>query len=220
MNNKNIYKIWAPTGKRWVDWVRPVPFMSIGEHIRQYTPSNMNLLILDEIDLDNTAIILDLPDCKSVDAGIILAEKYGYRPIPIYNGVIEQDEASATTDNTSISNALVWGAYMLSKIKIDDCAKPAFLTDTNRLDRRKIDESVFDNSWDVYPQDLPSEKYFLDHGITKILIISDKLAIDLKRIFKEYPKKEIKVYLTDGYDKPRRINIKRKLFFKSKTRDD
>ena len=89
-----------------------------------------------------------------------------------------------------------------------------------KIQRHRIDNSVFDNSWDVYPQDLPSEKYFLDHGITKILVISDKLAVDLKRIFKEYPKKEIKVYFTDGYEKPKRININRKLFFKSKTRDD
>lgn len=27
MTGKDVYKIWAPVGARWVDWVRPVPFV-------------------------------------------------------------------------------------------------------------------------------------------------------------------------------------------------
>ena len=220
MNNKSIYKIWAPAGKRWVDWVRPVPFIAIGEHIRQHKSVTIDLPILEEVDLDNTAIIVDVDDTKSVDTGIYLAKKYGYRPIPIYNGVIEQEDARATTDNSSISNALVWGAHELMQIKLADNAKPAFLTYTDRLNQTRIDGSIFDNSWDVYHQDLPSEKYFLDNGITKILIISNKVARDLKTIFKDYPKKEIKVYVTDGYDKPKRVMIKGQKGSEGKSRDD
>ena len=29
MFNREIYKIWAPTNKRWVDWARPVAFIGI-----------------------------------------------------------------------------------------------------------------------------------------------------------------------------------------------
>ena len=29
MTGKDIYKIWAKEGAKWVDWVRPVPFIGI-----------------------------------------------------------------------------------------------------------------------------------------------------------------------------------------------
>ena len=65
---------------------------------------------------------------------------------------------------------------------------------------------MFDNSWDVYHQDLPTEDYFLNNGITKIVIISENLSKDLKTIFfKEYAKKRLSFYLTDGYDEPKLI---------------
>lgn len=220
MNNKSIYKIWAPTHKKWVDWVRPVPFISIGEHIRQYKPAEVEFPELEEIDLKNTAIIIDLPGTKSVEAGIYLAKKYGFRPIPIYNGVIEQNKARATTDNSSISHALVWGAHQLTQIQLDDNALPAFLTYTDRLDEFRMDRSIFDNSWDVYPQDIPSENYFLDNEITKILVIANKMPIDLKLIFQDWPKKKIDIYVTDGYKDIKKVKIKGQKKSGQKTRDD
>lgn len=27
MLGRDVFKIWAPVGARWVDWVRPVPFV-------------------------------------------------------------------------------------------------------------------------------------------------------------------------------------------------
>ena len=38
MTNKEIYKLWAPVGKRWVDWVRPVPFVVIDDKVQPYQP--------------------------------------------------------------------------------------------------------------------------------------------------------------------------------------
>ena len=34
----------------------------------------------------------------------------------------------------------------------------------------KIDISIFDNSWDVYHQDLPTAEYFLNNGIKNIVV--------------------------------------------------
>lgn len=204
MTNREIYKIWAPANKKWVDWVRPVPFIEIGKKDEPYMPSCIELPFLENFNCENTAIIVDLHGLRSVEAGIILA-KHGYRPIPIYNGVTEQKDARATTDNTSIDSALDWGASILNEMTIPDDALPAFLTDANRLQQYRLDNTVFDNSWDVYPQDLPSEDYLLKNGITKILIIGHSFAKDLKAIFKEYPKKKISIYLTDGYDEPKCI---------------
>lgn len=205
MTNKDIFKIWAPSHKKWVDWVRPVPFVTIGENIQRFYPSNITLPFI--FCLENkksTAIIIDLPNTQSVEAGIFLLQ-HGYRPIPIYNGTMEQNGVMATTDNKSIQSALIWGAVALSNIKLPDDAPPAFLTDTNRLQRHKANESVFDNSWDVYHQDLPTEDYFLNNGIEKIIVVSNKLSKDLKDIFAEYPHKKIQIFLTNGYDEPRCI---------------
>jgi hypothetical protein len=205
MTNKDIFKIWAPSHKKWVDWVRPVPFVTIGKNIQKFYPSNITLPFVSCLENKKSiAIIVDLPNTQSVEAGIFLSQ-YGYRPIPIYNGTMEQNGVMATTDNKSIQSALIWGAVTLSNIKLPDDAPPAFLTDTNRLQRHKANESVFDNSWDVYHQDLPTEDYFLNNGIEKIIVVSNKLSKDLKDIFAEYPHKKIQIFLTNGYDEPRCI---------------
>lgn len=208
MTNKDVYKNWAPAGKKWVDWVRPVPFIFINNKLKKYVPLNLSLPYFKGLEKPDasTALIVDLPDYESVEAGIELA-KLGYRPIPIYNGVIEPDGAKCTTDNRSILPALVWGASILSDITIPDDAPPAFLTDSNRLDRFREDLSVFDNSWDIYPQDIPSENYFLKEGIDKILIIckGNKIPRDFKEIFDDFPKKQMPIFLTDGSIEPRCI---------------
>jgi hypothetical protein len=153
------------------------------------------------LDDKKTAIIVDLPGDDSVEAGILLAQQYGYRPIPVYNGVQEQGGARATSDNHSVISGLVWGASILSQINLDDDAPPAFLIDTNRLHRARIDGSIFDNSWDVYHQDLPSENYFLSQGIERIVVIGKPISRDLKEIFSNYPQKRLSIYWTNGYDK-------------------
>ena len=201
MTNKDIFKIWSPDKKLWTDWVRPVPFIAIDNNVKKFQPSNFSisnpeLLVCDK----KTAIIVDLPNTHSIEIGIQLA-RIGYRPIPIYNGTIEQKGSRATTDNKAILDALVWGAFMLSNIKIEDDAPPAFLTDSNRLQRHQVDRSIFDNSWDVYHQDLPTEDYLLNHGITKIIVIGNKYSKDLRRIFNGYTKKHLAIWWTDGYDK-------------------
>lgn len=210
MTNKDIFKIWSPSNARWTNWVRPVSFIAIG-NVKKFEPTNITLpyiSLMKEIDND-TAIIVDLPDTQSIEVGIQLAKK-GYRPIPIYNGTIEQQGARATTDNHSILDPLVWGAFELLKINLKDNAPPAFLTDANRLQRHRIDNSVFDNSWDVYHQDLPTEEYFLKHDIAKIVVISNKLSKDLKKIFKGYPKNKISIWWTNGYDEAKCIKKGRK----------
>lgn len=196
MTNKECYKIWAPSGKKWTDWVRPVPFIAAKADVKGYHAGELSIPSVDCIDESwkSAAVIVDLPGDESVEMGLALA-KLGYRPIPIYNGTIEQKNARATVDNQTVGAALIWGAEILKKIKIDDEALPVFLLDKNRLNRFKIDVSVFDNSWDVYPQDLPSADYFLKNDIHKIIVISDSLSKDLKTIFKKFKKKNFVIDL-------------------------
>ena len=162
MTGKDFYKIWAPIGAKWVDWVRPVPFVGINENLKIYEVENFTIPQINYIQnpTTETAIIIDLPENNSIKEGLSLA-KFGFRPIPIYNGTDQQDGAMATVDNKSIKIGLIKGALELQKMQIDKNAPPAFLLDSNRMNRYKMNLSVFDNSWDIYAQDLPSAEYFL-----------------------------------------------------------
>lgn len=211
MTGKEIFAIWAPFGKKWVDWVRPVPFVAVNEYSKGYNISNITTPInFIDMGCTDTAIIVDLPGAQSVKAGIELA-KSGFRPIPIFNGTIEQYGARATVDNQSVGIALINGAVELSKIKISDDALPAFLLDSNRMNRFKMEVALFDNSWDVYPQDLPSAEYFINNGIKKIIIIGESLSKDLKKILYGFQNKNIEIFLTKGYEAPKKVKIHRPL---------
>ena len=227
MTAKETYKIWAPSGKKWVDWVRPVPFLGIGKYSKAYGVSNLPLPRVNFVEtseenvlgailglrgwgknyLDTTAIIVDLSGEKSVCYGVSLA-KLGFRPIPVYNGTLEPPRARATVDNQSVGMAPEHWAYELKNIDIADDARPAFLLDRNRLVRYKAEDSIYDNSWDVYPQDLPSPLYLLDNGITNILVVGGrKISRDVKNILGKHQRKGLNIYHTDGYEKPKRKYI-------------
>ena len=206
--NKELYKVWAPAGKKWVDWVRPVPFLEIDRYTKGYSVSTSHIPpvpFLKDASKD-TAIIVDLPGAGSVLEGMALA-KLGFRPIPIYNGTLEQTGARATVDNQSAGEALKWAAPLLAELEFAQDAPPAFLTDRNRLQRFKMMVSLFDNSWDVYSQDLPSGEYLKESGIRKVIVIGNSLAKDLKKIMYTYQKKGLEIYITKGYEMPKRIKL-------------
>lgn len=201
MTNKEAYQVWAPFGKKWVDWVRPVPFLASQAEVKGYHIGELcipEITFIDET-WKNAAVIVDLPGDESVEVGLALA-KLGYRPIPIYNGTVEQENARATVDNQTVGAALLHGAKMLEQIEICDEALPAFLLDKKRLNRFKLDVGIFDNSWDVYPQDLPSADYFLQNEIREIMVISNTVSRDLKAIFRKFRKKDIRIRLINMYE--------------------
>jgi len=211
MTGREAFEIWAPAGKQWVDWVRPVPFIGVQAGTKTYQISGANVPVFEfPVQKSVQAVIVDLPGAESVMAGIALA-KLGYRPVPIYNGTIEQPGARATVDNQSVGMALLWGAEYLLQIPIHENAPPAFLTDSNRMHRFKMEASLFDNSWDVYPQDLPSAEYFLEKGIHKIIILGEALSRDLQKILYDFQRKKIDVYITNGYTEPRKLKVRRPL---------
>ena len=95
MINKDIFRIWAPIGAKWVDWVRPVPFIAINENLKVHTIENLETVDINYIDNLQTdiAMIVDLEGNRSIAEGLGLA-KIGYRPIPIYNGTNEQERSN------------------------------------------------------------------------------------------------------------------------------
>lgn len=212
MTDKELYRIWAPLGKKWIEWVRPVPFVGIHEHSKEYNFTLFEVPVMDfpEEKFADAALIVDLPGAESVEVGIALA-KEGYRPIPAFNGTIEQPGARTTVDNQSVGMGLIAGAGELQKIELKDDARPAFLLDSNRLHRHRIDVTVFDNSWDIYPQDMPSADYFINNGIRKIVVIGERLSVDLKKILYQYQKKHIEIYLQKGFAEPKKVRVRKPL---------
>ena len=209
MLGKEIYKIWAPYGCKWVEWVRPVPFvgMNIDKEINEFIDYGISdIKYIDNL-INDTAIIVDIVGVDSIKEGISLA-RFGYRPIPLFNGNIPMIGSAATTNNNILEVLLIWGANELKKIKLDNNALPVFLLDVNRLNRYKINASVFDNSWDIYPHDMPSGDYLIENGISKIIVRSDCIQKDLNKILYNYQKKGIEIFITNGLD-IKRINIKK-----------
>ena len=207
MRGKGIYKIYAPNGAKWIDWVRPVPFVAIDTYNRKPIADWMErkAMFLKNYQQD-TAIFVDLPGKESIELSIDLAYK-GYRPIPIFNGTDEQPGSQATTNTYLIESCLINGSEKLKNIKLDNNANPAFLLDSYRTNRYRAKESIFDNSWDLYKQDIPSAEYFKQNGITKIIIVGDAIQRDLKKIFLKFQEKGIDIYLTDGYTFPQKVKL-------------
>lgn len=214
MNGREAYEIWAPEGVVWSDWVRPVPFIFMDEGILTSDLKIPKINYTAEGLLPSRcALILDLPGNDAVEEGLALA-RIGFRPVPLYNGSPEQHGATALVDNKVIESALYFGADELMKITIPANAPPAFLLDSNRVNTYKPDVSVYDNSWDIYPQDMPSADFFLRHGIKNLLVRSDKIRKDLQAVLHRYQGKNplspvIKIWLSDGFGELKEMKIKK-----------
>lgn len=206
---------------RWSNWVRPVPFINIGMGKKNYSYNFREQHVFDIRDeamklfAKDTAVIVDMPGASSINAGMHLA-KEGFRPIPIYNGIIEEENSKSVVDNQTVSEGLMWMAKELSGIKICDDAMPAFLLDSNRLTQYKSKISVYDNSWDVYRQDMPSGEYLKKNSVKRILLISDRISGDLRKILINYRKAGLDIYLKKIYDEPKKIKVRRMIRLKNR----
>ena len=207
MRGKEIYKIYAPNGAKWIEWVRPVPFVAIDTYNRKPIVDwlDRKAMFLKKYQQD-TAIFIDLPGKESIELGIGLAHM-GYRPIPVFNGTDEQQGSQATANTYLIESCLINGSEKLKNIKLENDANPAFLLDSYRTNRYRAKESIFDNSWDLYKQDIPSAEYFKQNGITKIIVVGNTIQRDLKKIFLKFQEKGIDIYITEGYKLPQKIKL-------------
>lgn len=208
MTGKDIYKIWAPYGKRWTQWVRPVSFVDIDmeKELREYVDYDIPVVYYSDMLDKHTIVILDIDAEASVKEGIAFSV-LGYRPIPLFNGTTPNFGVLATMNNEIVEPLLLWGALELKEIVIPDDAPAVFLLDKNRMNRYKSDVSVFDNSWDIYPQDMPSADYLIKCKIKRVVIQTDSLRNDICQILYNYQKKGLEIYSTNGYEIPQKITI-------------
>lgn len=211
MLGKEIFKIYAPKNAKWTEWVRPVSFVAIDTYNRKPISNwiERKVMFMNQYEED-TAIFIDLPGKESVELGIGLAH-LGYKPIPLFNGTDEQIGSQPTTDTYLIESCLINGSEKLKGISLPDNANPAFLLDSSRTNRYRAKESIFDNSWDLYKQDIPTPTYFKQNGITKIVIVGNSVQHDLKKIFLDFQNAGIEIYLSDGYTPAQTIKLKKTL---------
>ncbi len=211
MRGKEIYKIYAPIGAKWIEWIRPVPFVAIDTYNRQPIGNwiNRKAMLLREYQ-QTTAIFVDLPGKEGIEFGIALAN-IGYRPIPLFNGTNKQQGSQSTTDTCLVESCLINGGEKLKNIQLKNNASPAFLLDNSRTNRYRAKESIFDNSWDLYGQDIPSLEYFKQNGIIKIIVVGDIIQQDLRKIFFKFQDAGIEFYLTDGYLPVKKVILKKTL---------
>lgn len=213
MTAKEVYKVWAPAGARWTQWTRPVPFIPISDEYcigLEAAICERHICYMDAevvADTKAVAVIVDLPGIESIEEGIALA-RLGFRPVVVCNGTQAPKKARSTVNNDVITDGLTVGAELLKGISIAYDAPPAFLLDKNRLNRYKLDITIYDNSWDVYHQDMPTGEYLVEYGIRQIVVVCDKckLSKDLKKLLYNYQKKGIKLYVTDGYRMLQRVH--------------
>ena len=214
MTGREAFEIWAQPDSKWSSWVRPVAFImpECGGECREESNHTIGIDIPDILYIDefaaDTAIFVDRCGYSGINEGLALAG-LGWCPVPLYNGTNEQSGAMALVDNHGIEHALLWGACVLKTLELNDTAPPAFLLDSNRMHRYKMDASAYDNSWDLYSQDIPSPEYFMDNGIDRIIIVGEKIHKDLRVIFYEFQKKGVKFLYSDGYNEPEEVQIKK-----------
>ena len=211
MIGKEIYKIYAPEGAKWIEWIRPVPFVAINTYKREPCRNwlDRKVIFLNQYHKD-TAIFVDLLGKESIEIGISLS-RLGYRPIPLFNGTDEQIGSQATTNTYLIESALINGSEKLRNIKLKNDANPVFLLDSSRTNRYRANETIFDNSWDLYKQDIPTSEYFKLNGINKIIVIGTTIQRDLKKIFLKFQEDGIEFYLTDGYEPAKKVKLTKTL---------
>ena len=204
MTSKELFQSWAPTTLPWSNWVKPPIFMSLkSETSFNYELPKINYL--SEI-ITNYAIIVDLANVDSVLTGLALG-KLGYQPVPLYNGTFPQNGARALVDLDIIQDALRWGKTIFDNLALDKNSPPAFLIDSQRIFRYKMEAGLFDNSWDIYPQDLPSPNYLKQKGIDSILVHTYELNRDLKRVLYNIQQKGLKILSTNGFEIPKEIKF-------------
>jgi len=229
MTNIEAYKIWAPDNALWTEWAKPVLFAGM-MHLRPVTqPVTLDIQSIYWLNIfnQNTAIIVDLPEEKSVEESLALAYM-GYRPVPLYNGVYAENQTNMTVDVGNLSRALLAGAEVLASINFRNDAPPVFMLDSRRMKSFGKAPGSYDNRWCVFPQDMPSASFLIRQKINRVIVrteqtpayfnkkfFDDKIQNDLTHILCRYQEAGIKIQLSCGSDDVNDTTVSKPSKFKS-----
>ena len=193
MKKEEVFLAWAPKDSIWSAWVLPVPFAQLNcvdflvaspdEHARPL-PGWMP-----DRDREGLAYVIDIAGADAMRCGLALAGE-GIRPVPVIDGSPGAGEfyfspnpqasttpawhPNAAVDMTELLRVLCEGARELGKITVLPDAMPAFLLDSRRIaGDRSLNEEIYDNRWQVFPQDFPSARFLLEHGVKRVLLVQE-----------------------------------------------
>lgn len=193
MKPEEVYLAWAPPASIWSPWAIRVPFAQIVcEAVAAIKETEaVNSLAGGLNPAPDLAVILDLPGDQAVRLSLTLASR-GFRPVPLIDGspgpqipsILPGLNVARSTGAAAIAvdmrQTLRWlciGAAQLTSLNISPNASPAFLLDASRIGSGlNFGPEVFDNRWKTFPQDFPSAKFLLEHGIRRILLIQNSVA--------------------------------------------
>jgi hypothetical protein len=189
MTNEEIFDVWAPPLGMWSPWCKPVLFAHLSNDddddddddddkgAPPESPAAPDLALdLNGIPKasERVAIVVDLPGAKSVNAGLLLAGRLGYRPVPLFNAAPPSSPyTSAQVDVRGTMEALRRGTEALGKLSLDADAPPAFLLDAHRRYAVRALPDSFDNRSVSFPTDFPSSNRLLSRGIQRVLVIQE-----------------------------------------------
>lgn len=196
-DNLTTYKIWAPDNALWTDWAKPVLFAGFRYPDTPYDKNKDEIQTayrVTETD-KNTMVIIDLPGREGVDEALSLAINAGYRPVPLYNGVDTPDNYSMIVDVRDLVKTLFAASDILSSLNLKNDAPPAFMLDSERMKGAGKEPGKYDNRWCIFPQDMPSASFLLNHGIKKIIVRTSEIQTDLSHILCRYQEKGIKIHI-------------------------
>ena len=197
MDKKEVFSLWAADEAYvWTKFAKPALFVHTeGVRSRHIYETDIPFEIR-ELCNKKTAIIVDLPGATGVEIGLGLAQA-GFRPVPLYNGIHETktNGLEHVVDNEPIINALVGGARHLRYTSIPQNAPPAFLLDTNRDITHLDAKDMYDNRWQVDPDDMPDASYMKAQGISSVLIWTENvIRDDVSPIISSYREASIEIW--------------------------
>jgi hypothetical protein len=128
------------------------------------------------------AWVIDLEGSVAVRTGAALA-RLGVQPIPLFNGV--PDFLNPAIEVSPILMAFELETVGLASVPAD--APPAFLLDHRRMEPQHVIVSgVFDNRRQVAPQDFPSARRLQGTGITRVVVLIDRVCGDLAHVLRRW----------------------------------
>lgn len=218
MKGLELYREWAPNDDVWSPWVKAPLFAEIAG------TNDRDAIAWENVDpgaignVEQTAVIVDLPDVQSLEVGFALAAK-GFRPVPLYNtttgaGIGVKNAPSAVIDMMRLRESLAMPLPPLLRRRISSGAPPVFLLDRRRLKGEKDPEpGKYDNRWMVFPQDFPSARFLRERGIRRAVIIQtdDAPQDDLGHVLLRWQEGGIEILLQEPgrFAEPRPIQVKR-----------
>jgi len=200
MTREECFAIWAPSGVAWSLWAKPVLFVGLEPLPDHPDPDLMDWNVPGIEHVPNArdqAIIVDLPGVDAVRAGVALA-RLGYRPVPLFNAT---DGPNAVLDLRPLMLRLVSGAPEIAQARLRGDAPPVFLLDADRIKPGALlGPGRFDNRWVTLPQDFPSARFLLTHGISGVMLIQrdrSDARPDLAHVLRRWQDAGVRLFALD-----------------------